>query len=327
MSDGTAEGRTPPLILSHLHDAPPAAGSGVRYAGYQGDVPVGELDHNTRVAIDMAAYASRHYGAHVIAFPELFLSGYALNPTLVRELAEPVDGPHLTRIAEAAAEHGIAIVCPYPERATQYGTTHYYDAIAVFGPDGGLRVNYRKTHLYGKAERENFSAGNGPFPQVRLNDFPIGLLNCYEAEFAELPRIQAVKGAKFVIIPTAADHYYELPDGKRTPIPYPDVSTNLIPAQAYMNELFIAYCNYTGYEQVGRKSWHLRGNSVLADPHGKLPLQAPHDRECLLVADVVPDDYGPTHPEGDYLKDRRPGLYQELIAAAPGFDDGYTYGS
>jgi predicted amidohydrolase len=313
------------LILTNIHPEPPKAGTGLRFAAYQGVAEVAKLDHNAKIMIEQAAFAKERFGAHVIAFPELFLSGYSLNPTLVAQVAEPVDGPHLTQVAEAAKTHGIAIVCPYPELGEEHGETHYYDSIAFFGPDGALLFNYRKTQLFGQAERNNFAPGYGPYEHAAINDFPVGILNCYEAEFPELNRIQALKGAKFIIIPTAADHYYTLPNGKRTKVPYPDVSQTLVPANAYMNEVFIAYCNHVNYEEVASKSWHFRGNSVLANPHGQLSLSAPHEQECLLVGDVVPADFEPTHPEGDYLKDRRPGLYQVLVMEKPGFDDGYTY--
>jgi len=43
------------------------------------------------------------------------------------------------------------------------------------------------------------------------------------------------------------------------------------------------------------------------------------------VADVVPGDYGPTHPEGDYLKNRRPELYKTLVDMEGAFAGGYKY--
>ena len=48
-------------------------------------------------------------------------------------LAESVDGSSLARVAAAARRHGLAVCCPYPERATvggvecllsEYGPTH-----------------------------------------------------------------------------------------------------------------------------------------------------------------------------------------------------------
>ena len=52
---------------------------------------------------------------------------------------------------------------------------------------------------------------------------------------------------------------------------------------------------------------------MVADPHGQL-LVAARNEVTLLIADCVPGDYGPTHPEDtDYLKDRRPELYGEFV--------------
>ena len=70
--------------------------------------------------------------------------------------------------------------------------------------------------------------------------------------------------------------------------------------------------------------WSYQGNSVVCGPHGDLILAA-RPEETLLIADVVPDDYGPTHPEGHYLKNRRPELYQKLIDMQAEFDGGFSY--
>ena len=43
-----------------------------------------------------------------------------------------------------------------------------------------------------------------------VNGFPVGLLNCVEAEYPELSRIVALQGAKLIVMPTAADFYYKL---------------------------------------------------------------------------------------------------------------------
>lgn len=136
----------------------------------------------------------------------------------------------------------------------------------------------------------------------------------------------ALKGAKLIVIPTAADNYYTKPSGQRTKVPYPDISTLLIPAAAYANNIFIAYSNRTGHEQIGTDQWLFQGNSVIADPYGKLLLKAEHAQHTLLIADIVPAAYGPTHPEdANYLKDRRPRLYNELLKTSVPFDGGYQY--
>jgi predicted amidohydrolase len=319
------------IWLTRTKKTPPAAGEGIRFAMYQGERPVGTpeaVESNLAKLAEMVREAKQH-DVQLISFPELYLEGYTLTAELLQKLAEPVDGPSLSRVAEIAHANTMGIICPFAECDEHLGDVRYYDAIAVFGTDGALLHNYRKTHLFGQSERNNYAFGStsgdeSPFVVVTVAGFPIGVLNCYEAEFCELSRILALQGAKLIVIPTAADYYYTLPDGSRTRLPYPDITHNLLPAHAYENLCFIAYCNRFGIESVGGHTWRYRGNSMVCGPHGDTILAA-RPEETLLIADVIPGDYGPTHPEGHYLKNRRPELYQQLVAMHATFDGGYTY--
>ena len=296
-------------------------GEGIRLAIYQGEGSVGtpKAVKSNIEKLEEVVKESKKYEAQLISFPELYLTGYALNPDLVKQLAEEVNGSSIRKVSEIAKDSDMAIIFPYPERDSKSGKTLYYDSIAFINSDGSLLHNYRKTHLFGQAEKDNFSSGyteivnEDLFSVIKVVDFPVGILNCYEAEFPELSRILALKGAKLIVIPTAADYYYTLSDGKRTQVPYPDVTKNIVPSNAYFNKIFIAYSNRCGYETVGENSWQYRGNSIISSPNGDLLLAA-RPEETLLIADIIPKDFGPTHPEGDYLKDRRPELYHELIA-------------
>lgn len=320
------------IYLTRVKKDIPQRGKGIRLAIYQGEGPVGTpeaVQFNIEKLEDVVKQAKK-YDAQIISFPELYLTGYALNPELVKQLAEEVNGPSVRKVSEVAKDNDMAIIFPYPERDSSPGEVRYYDSIAFIDSDGSLLQNYRKTHLFGQAEKDNFSSGYAEidnenlFPVVNVADFPVGILNCYEAEFPELSRILALKGARLIIIPTAADYYYTLSDGKRTQVPYPDVTKKVIPANAYFNKIFIAYSNRCGYETVGNSSWQYRGNSIVCGPNGDLLLVA-RPEETLLIADVIPSDFGPTHPEGDYLKDRRPELYYGLVAKNVEFEGGYTY--
>jgi 5-aminopentanamidase len=308
------------IYLARVKKEPPERGKGIRLAIYQGEGSVGtpEAVRSNIEKLEEVVKQAKNYNAQLISFPELYLTGYALNPALVEQLAEEVNGSSIRTISEIAKKSCMAIIIPYPEKDSSSGEVRYYDSIAVINSDGSLLQNYRKTHLFGQTERDNFSSGSTEmgneetFPVIKIVDFPVGILNCYEAEFPELSRILALKGAKLIVIPTAADYYYTLSNGKRAQIPYPDVSKNLIPSNAYFNKIFIAYSNRCGSETVGENSWQYRGNSIISSPSGELLLAA-RPEETLLIADIVPGDFGPTHPEGDYFKDRRPELYYELI--------------
>jgi len=330
------------IYLTRIKDTLPEHGQGIRLAIYQGQRPVGTKDaiqRNIETLEKLVKKAKEKFEVQLISFPELYITGYALNPPLVRQLAEEKDGPSLTRVAEIAQANEMAIICPYPERDSASGKEQFYDSIAFFDASGHLLQNYRKTHLFGKAERDNYSFGaieeKNPYPVNNVAGFPVGILNCYEGEFPELFRILALKGAKLIVVPTAADFYYTLTTGEQTRVPYPDVSRNLFPAHAYTNNIFTAYSNRRGWETVEGHSWHYRGNSIICGPDGSILVAPEQDNDTirlgddvediLLIADCIPDDYLPTHPEGNYLKNRRPELYQTLVDMTVECEGGHTY--
>ncbi len=150
------------IIQSLISDSIPAELPHVRLGLYQGDGPAGDtaaIQHNLEVLREVAAKARAH-SVNLLSFPELFLTGYNVtDAVLAHELAETIKSEGiLDQVAAAAKENHLAIICPYPEAATVAGERRYYDSIIVYGPDGGLLKNYRKTHLWGGDERNNWCA-------------------------------------------------------------------------------------------------------------------------------------------------------------------------
>jgi len=332
------------IIQSFLSDSL-AETPHVRLGLYQGYGTAGNMEAvqaNLAVLQDVARKAAG-YGVHLLSFPELYLSGYDVTDAeTAHNLAEDIQSAGiLDAVAATAKANALAIICPYPEAATVAGERRYYDSIAVFGPTGESLKNYRKTHLWGGDERNNWSFGyvypeeGEAYSVFEVNGLRVGVLNCYEAEFPELSRILALKGAQLVVIPTAADEYTVLRTGELTMTPYPDVQF-LIKSNAYHNNIFCAYSNRRGVETLdGKPVGGYLGNSCLADPHGNflIPVMTlPPKRQdqpgsgwndhMLLMADCVPAFYGPTHPETkihdrsaatEYINDRRWNLYGPLV--------------
>ena len=304
-------------LMAYLRKRPPAHGAGLRLGLWQGtgEAATPEAVEANLARLEAVLALASGLGVQLMAFPELYLTGYSVTPELARGLAEPVHGPSLQRVAAAARNHGLAVACPYAERAMVAGQERFYDAIALFGADGSLLRNYRKTHLWGPDEKRCWSPGylepeeGEAFSVHGVNGVKVGLLNCYEAEFPELTRRLALLGAQLVLIPTAADAWALLSDGQRTDRPYPDISRTLLPAHAFANRCFVAYANRCGEETVnGRPMAAYLGNSLICGPHGDV-LVAARPEPTLLVADCVPSDYGETHPTGTrYLEDLRADL-------------------
>lgn len=306
-------------IRGSFFDKPVGKGEGLRLGILQMEAAYGPgaKEINLRYLEEAVARAA-DYNVQLLAFPELYLSGYTLSPEQAREVSEPADGPSIGKCCQIARDAGIALLVPYGEKLVDpdTGQPRYFDSIAVINEQGVLLDSYRKTHLYAQQEHDNWSEGESDFPVHTIHGFPVGVLNCYECEFPELVRILALKGAKLVVGPTAADGYYQLTNGQRSKVPYPDVSQILFPGHAYANNIFFAYANRCGYEERDGSVWHYRGNSIVYGPHGDLLAAAHHEQNTLLISDCVPSYYGDTHPEPEYsyLKDRRPELYGRLVS-------------
>lgn len=154
-----------------------------------------------------------------------------------------------------------------------------------------------------------------------VNGIKVGMLNCYEAEFPELSRILALKGARVILIPTAADvgtydHHTKLWSNWA----YPDVSRTIINANAYQNRVFCAYINHSLYQfrsDGETMSGIFLGNTTVADPLGQTMVIA-ENVETMVITDCIPTEYPPTHPEGQscFFRDRRPELYGQLTSTS-----------
>jgi len=311
-------------IRTSYYQDPPPRGAGLRIGILQIQAAwgPGAVAANLERLAETLEIGSDH-GVQFLILPELYLPGYTHNPASAREVSEPADGPSIRTCQSLAAKYEIALCVPYGERAESADGPRFYDAAAMINERGELLDSYRKTHLYGQQERDNWDAGDSDFPVHRIHDFPVGMLNCYECEFPELARILALKGAKLIAGPTAADTYYIMPDGTRSRVPYPDVVPSVLPSQAYCNNLFFAYANRCGFEERDGEVWHYRGNSAVIGPHGDHLVTAAAEQDTLLIADCVPAFYGRTHPAPayHYLRDRRPELYRQLVSQDNQFID------
>ena len=175
----------------------------LRIALAQFDFPVGAVAQNTDTIIAMIAEARDEYGAELVVFPELAISGYPPEDLLLRpgflhdcELA-------LARIAAAA--QGIVAVVGWPQSAGSV----VYNAASVLR-DGAIQATYRKRELPNYAvfdERRYFDVDpDGGSCVFELKGVPVGVLVCEDLWFAE-PLADTVRaGAQLVIVPNASPY-------------------------------------------------------------------------------------------------------------------------
>lgn len=238
--------------------------------------------------VEQAARDAAGKGASLLITPELGLTGYGAGD-IIRDLAEPADGPLVQRLQAISVETGVAVIAGFAEKA---GAQVFNSAVYV---DGAAEpVVYRKSHLYGDYERALFAT---PAPSTVLfahRGIRCGMLICYDVEFPENVRRLAMAGADVVLVPTA------LPAGYSGTF----ITDHMIQTRAFENQVFVAYINHCGADE----RFSFAGSSRIAAPDGSLLAGAASHGETLMIVTLNPADFDVSKSENTYLHDlqRRP---------------------
>jgi N-carbamoylputrescine amidase len=137
----------------------------------------------------------------------------------------------------------------------------------------------------------------------------IGLPTCWDEWFPEVARAYALGGANVVVYPTAIGSEPDHPDFDTRPL-----WQQVIVGNGIANGLFMVVPNRTGAETRpdGTPGNTFYGSSFVSDPYGRVLVQAPRDRPCVLVADLdlaQREDWLDLFP---FLRTRRPDTYGAL---------------
>ena len=267
----------------------------VLIAAYQGKCSPGNVQDNLARMRTQMEEASKA-GACLIVFPELYTTGYMLEPNLMRNLSETKDGPTFKQLSLWTKELNIAVLYGYPEIETTNDTPVYYNSAAFIASDGSLLGNYRKQHLWIYHETDVFSSGSENLI-IDYKGIKMGILICYDVEFPEAVRCLTLEGVKLVLVPTALSGF----DNR--------VARILVPARALENNVYVAYVNNV-CEQNGKM---FVGNSCIHGPSGDPVAMAGEKEDCLLLATIDSRECAKLHGEHLYLRERRAKLYNRLI--------------
>jgi len=174
-------------------------------------LPLGSSDEVTNIAavaalVEQAAAA----GAQLILPPELFSGPYFCREEdeALFALARPTaEHPSVIAMQALAAKLKVTIPTSFFERDGH----HYYNTLAMIGPDGEVQGTYRKSHIPdgpGYEEKYYFRPGNTGF---KVWDVPgeggalvkVGVGICWDQWYPECARAMALMGAEVLLYPTA----------------------------------------------------------------------------------------------------------------------------
>ncbi|WP_428030178.1 nitrilase-related carbon-nitrogen hydrolase [Ancylobacter sp.] len=226
--------------------------------------------------------------ADLIVLPELALCGYG-DAERVRRLAVARDSAFIDRVRDLARRAATGFVLGYAEE--EAGTR--YNAALAIGPEGDIRGNYRKVNLWGPHEKGLFASGM-PSPVMEWGGLKLGLLICYDLEFAEAARDLVLRGADTLVVLSATSH------------PYTVVPEVLVPARGYENGCHVVYANAVGPDAA----FNFIGMSRITAPDGSVLAAAASDGPALIAADVKRATVDAWRSGHNYLADRRSDLYR-----------------
>lgn len=227
-------------------------------------------------AIDAAAGEE----ADLVVFPELAYTGHLCPAAQMRQLAEPQDGRFVRALREKAEQRRIHVIAGYPE--ADGASDAPFNSLIFLDGRGSVIGNMRKVYLWGR-EKRVFRSGDG-FPVFQTDFGKIGLLNCYDAEFPEPARLEALRGAELIVVCgiwsiDPAEHRWHV----------------ALQANAMFNLLFVAGCNAVGE--------NICGSSMVVAPDGRERHLAPREGEALLIAPIDLSEVSETRERIPYWSD------------------------
>lgn len=260
------------MVISRLLLDPPAPDDLLRVACVQ--LSAGSDMHANLAAALAGLEQARERGAQLAVLPEKWsLLG---EPDVLREQAEPLDGPAITAVRSWCADARCwCLAGSVAERVA--GQDRLSNTSILIDPNGDIVAAYRKIHMFdvevaGIAYRESDAEQPGTGTVVAdAGGWNLGLTICYDLRFPELHRILALRGAEIITVPAA----FTLHTGR-------DHWEVLLRARAIENQCFVAAAGIIGDHGGGKVSY---GRSMIIDPWGTVLAQAPDD-ECVIVADL-----------------------------------------
>ncbi|OAE14162.1 carbon-nitrogen hydrolase [Pseudomonas simiae] len=246
----------------------------------------------------LAAIAACAADTQLIVFPETHLMGFPSAET-VADIAEPVDGPTVQAVIQAARARNIGVVVGVVVGMAEHDGGQFYNTTLLITPEG-IALRYRKTHLWA-SDRGVFTPGVR-YATCLWNGVRVGLLICYDIEFPETARALAQLGAELLIVT----------NGNMDP--YGPTHRTAIMARAQENQAFALMVNRV---EEGDGGLLFAGGSALVDPLGTLLFEAGRE-EGQFTVELDLDQLVAARKDYRYLDDQRLKLPGEVIERSDG---------
>ena len=218
----------------------------------------------------------------LIVLPEAAMTGYFLEGA-VYDLAQPAKA-FATDLArawrEGAGDRDVELCCGFYENDDG---TYYNSALYLrVGAKGHEIVHvHRKMFLptYGVFDEERFLSRGRRLQTFETRIGRMAMLICEDVWHAIMPTIAAIKGARVLLVPSAAPGRGIEGDSELTSITH---WREILRASATEHGVYVLYAGLTGFE--GGKG--MTGSSCIIDPRGHVTVKAPEIGECVVSGTI-----------------------------------------
>lgn len=268
-------------------------------------------DEQTNIAaVSALVEQAAGQGAQVILPPELFSGPYfcAVEDDALFALARPTaEHPSVVAMRALAGKLGVAIPTSFFERDGH----HYYNTLAMIGPDGEIAGTYRKSHIPdgpGYEEKFYFRPGNDGFKVWDLFGARIGVGICWDQWYPEVARCMALMGAEVLFYPTAIGA-----EPKDAELDTSRMWRRAMIGHAVSNCMPVVAANRIGFEQpAGAQGQAFYGHSFICDEWGDYLAEAGAKETAALVTTLDLAACRKHRASWGFFRDRRPQLYGRI---------------
>ncbi|NIM93218.1 MAG: carbon-nitrogen hydrolase [Anaerolineales bacterium] len=241
--------------------------------------------------------------ADLILFPELSLTGYALQDLVPEVARRPVsDDPVFRHLLQASSK--IDILVGFVEAETR----HRFYISAAYLSQGEVIHVHRKVYLptYGIFDEGRFFARGDHVQAFDTRFGRFGMLICEDFWHASPPYLLWLDGADVLLFASASPGRGLNTEPKLESARWVE---RINQAYASLFTTFIAHSNRVGYED-GLNFW---GGATVFDPDGNLIAQGPYFKEALTLAELDFDQLRRTRARLPLLRDERTRLVSQEL--------------
>jgi predicted amidohydrolase len=249
-------------------------------------------DKDTNAAqIEKLVRDAARQGARLVITPEGALEGYVVNEVIhaedaqakaeltarFQELAEPIDGPYVRRIAAVADELDIFVILGVLLRNDDATT---FNSTVLLGPEGKVVGLYNKTHFHQgyDVNPSGYTPGD-KYPVFNVDAAKLGMMICFDRQLPEPARALALGGANLIVCPSYGGTG--------------DWNTRMMQVRAYENDVYLVLT-------------HPRQSLIIA-PDGEMLAESEGDAVTLYDLDLSRKTR-----QRQSIRYRRPDTYGDL---------------